>query len=128
MRFRGNLIGRLCAAPELSYNHEGQAYTRVRVATREDGRDAFWTLMVFGRDAEFLANYGAKGKRVVADVRLTQYQNNGNTHVVLKAQSVQLLDRDTPAEPPSVETESTPEPELQSELPPPVPAGTAYDE
>ena len=76
---RGTLIGRLTRDPELRHTRAGDAIASLRVAVNGRARDEggqwvdkpnFFDVSVFGRQAETVANYMAKGRRIGIDGRL----------------------------------------------------------
>ncbi|MEO2057538.1 MAG: single-stranded DNA-binding protein [Thermoleophilia bacterium] len=76
---RVTLIGRLTRDPELRHTRAGDAIASLRVAVNGRARDEggqwvdkpnFFDVSVFGRQAETVANYMAKGRRVGIDGRL----------------------------------------------------------
>ena len=76
---RVTLIGRLTRAPELRHTRSGDAIASLRVAVNGRARDEggqwvdkpnFFDVSVFGRQAETVANYMAKGRRIGIDGRL----------------------------------------------------------
>jgi single-strand DNA-binding protein len=72
------IVGRLCADPELKYTPAGVAVTTMRVAVDnpyrkgEDGKKTadFFTVVAWRQTAEFIANYGEKGREVEVSGRL----------------------------------------------------------
>ena len=76
---RVTLIGRLTRDPELRHTRAGDAIASLRVAVNGRARDEggqwvdkpnFFDVSVFGRQAETVANYMAKGRRIGIDGRL----------------------------------------------------------
>ena len=76
---RVTLIGRLTRDPELRHTRAGDAIASLRVAVNGRARDEggqwvdkpnFFDISVFGRQAETVANYMAKGRRIGIDGRL----------------------------------------------------------
>ncbi|MGT2907945.1 single-stranded DNA-binding protein [Streptococcus dentiloxodontae] len=97
------LIGRLTATPETVKTPNDRSVTRVTVAVNrrfksKDGeREAdFVNVVVWGRLAETLASYAAKGSLISLDgeLRTRKYEKDGQTHYVTEvlAQSFQLLE------------------------------------
>lgn len=73
----GHIMGNLCDDPELRYTPSGRAVTKIRLAYRDrikdpktdkwsDGPPEFYTLNVWGNQAERCAEVLARGDRVVA--------------------------------------------------------------
>ena len=76
---RVTLIGRLTRDPELRHLRSGDAVASLRIAVNGRARDEggqwvdkpnFFDVSVFGRQAETVANYMAKGRRIGIDGRL----------------------------------------------------------
>ena len=76
---RVTLIGRLTRDPELRHSRSGDAIASLRIAVNGRARDEggqwvdkpnFFDVSVFGRQAETVANYMAKGRRIGIDGRL----------------------------------------------------------
>lgn len=76
---RVTLIGRLTRDPELRHARSGDAIASLRIAVNGRARDEggqwidkpnFFDVSVFGRQAETVANYMAKGRRIGIDGRL----------------------------------------------------------
>ena len=71
------LLGRVGTDPEMQYTPGGTAITKLRLATdrrRQDGQvEADWhDIVVWGKSAEAVNNYVAKGNRVYVAGRLVQ--------------------------------------------------------
>jgi len=73
------IIGRMGQKPELKYTPSQTAVTNITVATNETRRDAsgnnidsteWHRIVVFGKTAEFVANYLDKGSLIYVDGRL----------------------------------------------------------
>jgi single-strand DNA-binding protein len=73
----GHIMGNLTEDPELRFTPSGRAVTKVRICYRDrikdpkteqwfDGEPEFYTLNVWGKQAEHCAEALAKGDRVVA--------------------------------------------------------------
>jgi single-strand DNA-binding protein len=76
---RVTIIGRLTRDPELRHSRSGDAIASLRIAVNGRARDEggqwvdkpnFFDVSVFGRQAETVANYMAKGRRIGIDGRL----------------------------------------------------------
>lgn len=76
-----NLIGRLVADPELRYTPNGAAVTNARIAvdqagafiSEKEGYEAgFFSVVVWGKQAESFAEYCRKGREVAVSGRLQQ--------------------------------------------------------
>lgn len=68
-----NVVGRLTADPELKTTNTGKSVTKFTVAvrSRSSEKDAdFFDCTTWGQPAEFLANYGKKGRIVSVSGRL----------------------------------------------------------
>ena len=68
------LIGRLAADPDLRFTADGSAVARLRVATHYQDRTDYHTLVAFGQQAKFAAEYLTKGRLVHAEGRLQARQ------------------------------------------------------
>lgn len=89
-----NLIGRLVADPELRYTPNGAAVVNGRIAvnnagsfiSEQEGYNAgFFSIVVWGKQAENFANYCGKGREVAIQGRLSQRDyddTDGNRHYV----------------------------------------------
>ena len=98
---RVTLIGRLTRDPELRHTRSGDAIASLRVAVNGRARDEggqwvdkpnFFDVSVFGRQAETVANYMAKGRRIGIDGRLQwrEWEAQDDT----KRQSVDVVAND----------------------------------
>lgn len=76
---RVTIIGRLTRDPELRHTRSGDPIASMRIAVNSRGRDEggqwtdkpnFFDVTVFGRQAETVSNYMAKGRRIGIDGRL----------------------------------------------------------
>lgn len=76
-----NLIGRLVADPELRYTPNGAAVANARIAVNNAGafigekegyNTGFFPIVVWGKQAEALADYCAKGREIAVQGRLSQ--------------------------------------------------------
>lgn len=99
------LIGRLGQDPKLAYLPSGQAVVNARIATDESYKDQsgqrvdrteWHNITVYGRQAEFVANYLRKGSLIMVEgsLRTRNYEKEGQKHYVTEviAQRVQGLD------------------------------------
>lgn len=94
-----NFIGRLGKDPETRYLASGDAVTSFTIAVGWKSRDkegAEWvTVTTFGKLAEIVSEYCAKGKQVFVSGRMKtdKYDKDGQTHYSTKivADKVQLL-------------------------------------
>ena len=66
-----NLVGRLCADPELKVTQSGKYYTRFRLAvdrsyvkTGEERQSDFFLIIAWNKTAEFVSKYFSKGDRI----------------------------------------------------------------
>jgi len=98
---RVTLIGRLTRDPELRHLRSGDAVASLRIAVNGRARDEsgqwvdkpnFFDVSVFGRQAETVANYMAKGRRIGIDGRLQwrEWEAQDGT----KRQSVEVIAND----------------------------------
>lgn len=100
------LLGNLGADPEMRATASGMSVATLRVATtdsrkvqdRWEDHTEWHTVIVWGKAAEFLRDYGAKGRKVMVEGRLQtrkwqdkQGQDRYSTEIV--ASEVQLVDR-----------------------------------
>lgn len=130
-----NLVGRLTRDPELRHTQSGDGICNLRVAVTGRGRDEsgswvdkpnFFDVTVFGRQAESVAQYLGKGRRVGVSGRLqwrewTQQDGSVRQAVDVVANDVYFLDSGQ-----GVEAGHTPP--RASELPaPPAPKPTLAD-
>lgn len=109
-----HIIGRLGKDPEMKYGASGTPYTRVSVAVDnaffQKGRNGdedqpdWFNIVAFGKTAEVLHQYGAKGRLVALEGEMHQNRwedNDGNPRISweLTANSFQFLDKppDRPA-------------------------------
>ncbi|EGJ50990.1 single-stranded DNA-binding protein [Desulfocurvibacter africanus] len=99
------LIGRLGQDPKLAYLPSGQAVVNARIATDESYKDQsgqrvdrteWHNITVYGKQAEFVANYLHKGSLIMIEgsLRTRNYEKEGQKHYVTEviAQRVQGLD------------------------------------
>jgi single-strand DNA-binding protein len=100
------LTGRLTRDPELKTTTTGKQLARFSVAVQKrikptdpNERDAFFfNIVAWERNAEFIGNYGTKGRMVGIEGRLEQRRYTGNDGiereiVEIVADNVALLDR-----------------------------------
>lgn len=66
-----NLVGRLCADPELKVTQSGKNYTRFRLAvdrsyvkSGEERQSDFFSIIAWNKTAEFVSKYFSKGDRI----------------------------------------------------------------
>lgn len=86
------LVGNLGADPEVRYSANGNAVTKIRLATSEQWKDKqtcemqerteWHRVTAFGRLAEVMGEYLKKGSQVYIEGKLqtSQYQKEGQTH------------------------------------------------
>ena len=96
------LLGRVGTDPEMKYTPNGTAVTNLRLATdrrRQDGETtADWhNIVVWGKSAEAVNNYVAKGQRIYVAGRLVQntWQTDDGDHrsrTEVHSQEVVFLD------------------------------------
>lgn len=101
------LVGRIGQDPEMRYIPSGTAVTNFSIATNRKWRDkagnlqeetTWHDIVCWGKTAEFIAEYGGKGRLVFVDgeIRKRNWDDkNGirRTTVEINARNVQLLDR-----------------------------------
>lgn len=100
----GSLAGNLTADPDLRFTAEGRPVTSLYIAVNErrkneatgkweDGDTSFFTVVVWGQQAENVTEYLAKGDRIVAEGEWTEQSytdkdDNPQTKVVLTARDI----------------------------------------
>lgn len=92
------LAGRLVKDPEVNYTESGKVWGRISVAVdrpyqkggKENKKTDFFNCVVFGKTAEFVGNYFAKGRRILLEgaVQFNDYtdkngQKRRSTEVVV---------------------------------------------
>jgi len=106
------IIGRLGKTPEMKYGPSGTAVAKVSVAvdTRRGGEDSppdWFSCVAFGKTAEVVNDYGAKGRLVALDGEMHQnrWEKDGEPRVSweLTIRSVQFLDKPPAQEEPDFE-------------------------
>lgn len=97
------MIGNLTRDPELKYTEAGVPYASAGIAVQRDYKNAagereadFFNIVAWRQTAEFLAQYGAKGKKVAITGQLQsrkyQAQDGTNKTVIdIKVNNIQLL-------------------------------------
>lgn len=99
------LIGNLCADPDMRYTTSGQAVCEMRLATNETWNDKqgvkqekseFHRLIVWGKQAESCSKYLAKGRQVYVEGKLqtrTYDDKDGNKKYIteITCSDVQFL-------------------------------------
>ena len=111
------LIGRLTRDPETSFTSSGTQVTKFSLAVdrRMDKRQNtdFVPIVAFGKLAEAVVNYCAKGQLVLVDgeLNIDQYEKDGErkTYAKVIARNVQFLDTRKSAETETVEAPEKPE-------------------
>ena len=76
--------GRMTRDPEMKYSEKGTPYLVIGVASDDFDGEKFtvWiSLTIFGKAAEFINNYGAKGSSVVYTGRIKVDSKTGNPRV-----------------------------------------------
>jgi single-strand DNA-binding protein len=91
------LLGRIAGTPELRHTAAGKAVLDFAVATTVAGRPEFHSVVAWERSAEILAQYGAKGRELYVEGRITSRVREVEGHrirqVDLVVESFQLLGR-----------------------------------
>lgn len=100
------LIGRMTKDPELRTTQTGRNVAefsiavdkRVKPQTQNDPTADFFRIKAWGQTADFVANYGSKGRLTAVDGRLETRRftdTNGNNREIVEivADNVNLLDR-----------------------------------
>lgn len=97
------IVGRLVEKPILKYAASGTAVSNIRVANNTYSKSSenktkvnFFTVVVFGKQAENCEKYLDKGRQIVVNGRLDQNSwedNNGNKRSIVRiiANSVQFI-------------------------------------
>jgi|Deesub1362A_J573_1020465.scaffolds.fasta_scaffold00010_102 single-strand DNA-binding protein len=125
------LIGNLTKDPELRYSAQGTPIGSFRLAvssrfrTQEEPETLFIDVVVFGKQAESVSQYLAKGRAVLVEGRLRErrweYEGQQRSKMEVLAQTVRFLGRreEAPAEgAPPPEEDLGPPPEETTELEP----------
>lgn len=89
------IIGRMGKDPEVRKTASGKSVCSFSVAVnkRSKDKDADWfNVTVFGQPAEFITNYGGKGRLVAVSGRMESRKHEGATYWDLVANTVDLLD------------------------------------
>ena len=68
------LIGRIAADPDVRFTADGAPVVRLRVATHYQDRTDYHTLVAFGQQAKFAAEFLTKGRLIYAEGRLQARQ------------------------------------------------------
>lgn len=94
------ILGRLVRGPQLTYTQGGMAVTKFTIATNRIKKDEvdFINITVWGKQAEFVANYLSKGKLVGVEGRIQtgSYTNKEGQKVYttdILADNVEFLER-----------------------------------
>ena len=94
---RITFVGRLGKDPEMQYTPNGKAVCKLSVAnTPGFGKDApttWFPVECWGKTAEFINEYGAKGMRVSVDGQMICDEYEGKYYWKVKWASVNLLDK-----------------------------------
>ncbi|MDD4804453.1 MAG: single-stranded DNA-binding protein [Candidatus Pacebacteria bacterium] len=98
-----NLIGRITKDPELKYSTSGTAYCQFTLAiNRRVAKDAekvadFIPVTAWKGTAEYIANYGSKGRLMAVEgsLRTRSYEKDGKKVFVMEvlARSINFLDK-----------------------------------
>ena len=93
-----HIIGNLGRDPEMKYSTSGKEVTNASVAQSDRNDQTNWfNVVAFGKTAEFLNSYGAKGRKVYVEGRMQQNRwedSEGQTRTTweLIASQVEFLD------------------------------------
>ena len=93
-----HIIGNLGRDPEMKYSTSGKEVTKASVAQSDrNGQTNWFNVVAFGKTAEFLNNYGSKGRKVYVEGRMQQNRwedSEGQTRTTweLIASQVEFLD------------------------------------
>lgn len=79
-----SLMGRLTRDAEVRYTQEGKAVARFTLAVDRGGKDAgadFISCVAFGKTAEIIERYTAKGRQICLEGRINtgKYEKDGRT-------------------------------------------------
>tara|TARA_B100000614_G_scaffold236202_1_gene233570 strand:+ start:803 stop:1231 length:429 start_codon:yes stop_codon:yes gene_type:complete len=126
MAFQGTLTGNLGMKPELKTFQSGKMKTELRVAVRQQDKDApaFWVQVdLWDKSAQYAADYLNKGDTIYAqgtikEENFTRRNGEAGHKVVLQFARIELLKSSTPKEgvspygtqvdtPPPVQTQQT---------------------
>lgn len=124
---RAEIMGNLCADPDLRFTPNGSAVTTLRVATNEyyKGKDGvakhtvdFHNLVVWGKAAEACSKYLSKGRMVMAEGRLKTRMwedKNGVKHYTTEVicSRVQFLPKAAPSTQTTQGVDETPETQVE---------------
>jgi len=98
-----HIIGRLGKDPEMRYSTSGTAVAKVSVAVdnrrkKDDDQPDWFNVVAFGKTAEFLNEYGAKGRLTALQGEMHQSRwedSDGNPRISweLTANAFQFLDK-----------------------------------
>jgi single-strand DNA-binding protein len=130
------LVGRLTRDAELKYTNSGTAVCGFDIATNsrinEGGqwvdKPSYWSVAMFGKKAEGVAQYLTKGKQVAVngEMRVESWEKNGEKHskVKITAQDVALLgsredsaERQEPRRSPPKPKQAPPEDNFTDDIP-----------
>jgi single-strand DNA-binding protein len=100
-----HIIGRLGKDPEMAYSGDGKPFTKTSVAVDRQGKGKetdWFNAVAFGKTAEFLNEYGAKGRKVYVEGRMqsNKWEKDGQTRTSweLIVNQVEFLDAPKQAE------------------------------
>ena len=118
MAFQGTLTGNLGMKPELITFNSGKMKTELRVAIRQQDKDApaFWVQVdLWDKSAEYAANYLDKGDQIYAqgtikEETFTRRNGEAGHKVVLLYARIELLKSATPKQEQQVTPPPTPAP------------------
>lgn len=94
-------IGRLVRDPELKYTQNGNAVANFTIAVNDNfdkEKAYFFDCVAWRKTAEYVANYGAKGRQIAIEGKLTTrtYENKEDRNVKvweISVDQVQFLDK-----------------------------------
>lgn len=94
------LAGRLIADPELKTTSNGKQVASFCVAVKKQrpptdgGKDSdFFSCRAWGKDAEYVTNYGAKGRQIMVSGTMESREYKEKTYWDISASRVAFLDR-----------------------------------
>jgi single-strand DNA-binding protein len=103
-----HVVGRMTADPQLRYTPTGKAVLHFGIATTAAGNTVFLDLVAWERSGEVIATYGAKGRELYAEGRIStrvrEIEGRRVKQVDLVVETFQLLGRPPSGVQPTDET------------------------
>ena len=85
---RYTLLGRMTADPQMRFTQTGKAVLNFGLATSVNGFVEFLDLVAWERSAEILAKYGAKGRELLVEGRISSRAREVEGHRIKQVQLV----------------------------------------